>query len=114
VKDEIAIYVIVRNDLGMSPGKIAAQVGHGIELSLERGSRYFPQWTPTDKPCAKIILQTNSGGLIEFMNQDIGKCVFVVDEGRTEIEPDTMTVAALVPMPRSVAKPLVEHLKLYR
>ena len=59
MSEEIVMYIIVRNDLGMSPGKVAAQVGHGVELAINLGRRHYPHWTPKDPPCAKIILQAD-------------------------------------------------------
>ncbi len=112
---EIVIYLVVRNDLNMSPGKVAAQCGHGVELALNQGRRYAPKWTPVDPPCAKIVLGADLQQMQELLEtiSTIHKCV-VIDEGRTETEPGTMTVVSLIPMPKHMAKPFVSHLKLYK
>lgn len=111
---EIVQYIIVRNDLGMSPGKVAAQVGHGVELAIEKGSRYYPQWTPNSKPCAKIVLQANKEQMDSTISSFHEHCLAkVIDEGRTEVPPGSLTVLALVPMPKYVAKSRFAHLKLY-
>ncbi len=118
--NEIAMYIVVRSDLVMSPGKVAAQVGHGVELALDLGKRRAPQWTPSDKPCTKIVLQANFEEFHSFISEvtlskEHGNHVaVVVDEGRTEITPNTMTVAALIPMPRSEAQRFTSKLKRYK
>ena len=113
--EEIVMYIVVRNDLNMSPGKVAAQVGHGVELALGMGRRHYPQWTPVDSPCAKIVLQANETEIkdliYEFSPNIIAK---VIDEGRTEVPPNTMTVIAFVPARRGSIQNDVKHLKLYR
>ena len=114
---EVVMYLIVRNDLGMSPGKVAAQVGHGVELAIATGKRFYQHYQVSDPPTTKIVLQAN---LSEF-NNIINDCwpnyqVYdvVVDEGRTEIEPGSKTVLAFAAMPRYVLGPMLAHLKTYK
>ena len=115
MNNETVMYLIVRNDLGMSPGKVAAQVGHGVELALANGRRFSPQWMPTDLPCAKIVLQANYDE-IETIYFGIGahKATLVIDEGRTEVPPNSITVLAMVPAPKSEFSEQLKHLRLYR
>lgn len=112
---EIVIYLIVRNDLNMSPGKVAAQCGHGVELALNQGKRYAPNWIPNDPPCTKIVLQADFSEMKSLLEtiSTIHSCS-VIDEGRTEIEPGSLTVISMIPMPKHLAKPFVSHLKLYK
>ncbi len=114
MSEEIVIYLVVRNDLKMSPGKVAAQVGHGVELALNLGRRHYPHWTPKDLPCAKIVLQANIFqfmSILDSFNDNI--IARVVDEGRTEVVPGSMTVLAFVPAPKASISKDLSHLKLY-
>lgn len=112
---EIVLYLVVRNDLGMSPGKVAAQVGHGVELALSLGRRHFPHWTPKDPPCAKIVLMANRHEMEKLCNDfDSNMLAKVIDEGRTEVPPWSLTVVAFVPAPKGSLMNDLKHLKLYR
>lgn len=114
-EEEIVMYLIVRNDLGMSPGKVAAQVGDGVELALALGRRYYPHWTPKDPPCAKIVLQANHSEMRHITGQyNPNVFIKVIDEGRTEVLPNSLTVLAFVPAPKASIQQDLKHLKLYR
>jgi len=120
---EVVMYIVARKDLKMSAGKLAAQVGHGVQDALEicQGSpvdnlvdlHWFMSWVTGSR--TKIVLAAGSLAEIETLHSTIGEdyCRLVEDEGRTEIAP-TKTVLALVPMPKSRARPFVGHLPLYR
>ncbi len=113
------MYIIVRSDLGMSPGKVAAQVGHGVELGQWMGRRYSPNWMPDDLPCAKIILQANEQEMNDLHTNFVvmgqgNHLVKVIDEGRTEIDPGSMTVVAFVPAPKGQFKESLKGFKLYK
>lgn len=118
--DEIVMYIVVNKDLGMSPGKVAAQVGHGVELALALGRRWYPQYTPQDLPCAKIVLQADAAEFSFLLDMAEGEYMdsnmfnVVVDEGRTEVPPNTKTVVSLCPVPKRKAFPYVMDLKLYK
>ncbi len=110
--DEVVMYLIVRNDLGMSPGKVAAQVGHGVELALAR----IPLGQH-EAPCAKIVLQASKQEIADLFNQNDYRNMFMVkvfDEGRTEVPPDSLTVVACVPTPKNLFQDKFKHLRLYR
>lgn len=113
---EVVMYLIARSDLQMSPGKLAAQVGHGVHLALRTcpmNSPALQTWEATSH--TKIVLKVDSLEALLELHRVIGaeRSVIVQDEGRTEIEP-TATVLGLVPMSKLEARPLVGHLKLYR
>lgn len=38
----VSLYAVVRNDIGMSPGKCASQAGHGYLGAFLEASRSFP------------------------------------------------------------------------
>lgn len=123
--DEIVMYLVARKDLKMSPGKLAAQVGHGVQYIMARIRTYpspeqaawFALWN--DGSSAKIVLAVQS--LVEFHQlievldaSTVPSYALVIDEGRTELAQQTETVLAIAPLPRSIAKPYVGHLPLYR
>jgi PTH2 family peptidyl-tRNA hydrolase len=129
--DEVTMYIIVRADLKMSKGKIAAQAGHAVQLAIratERAARDAVRLERLDcdddlrlkawegGSYAKVVLRVDSAEALESLERhlDAGRVVFarVVDEGRTEIPAGTVTALGIQPMPRSRMTSLVGHLRL--
>lgn len=99
-------YIIINKGLGMSSGKMAAQAAHasveGVRLSAKT-----PGGNPWDSSIvnrwyrgghyAKIVLEVEDGAALQIARQYIEdrgfKTALIIDEGRTEIEP--MSVTAL-------------------
>lgn len=121
-QDEIVMYLVARKDLKMSPGKLAAQVGHGVQFlsKLVRIEAFksdtlawFETWD-SNKSSTKIVLEVKSlQELIDLNTRVPLISVMVKDEGRTEIE-STFTVLAFAPTPKSIAREWLGHLPLYR
>lgn len=107
--DPRVMYLIVRVSLGMSPGKMAAQVAHAVETifcdyaqdkhsgrTAEESARVLAttEWRRTDR--TKVVLAAKDN---EFERaKTIPGAVVVVDMGRTEVAPNTETVIGLWPM----------------
>jgi PTH2 family peptidyl-tRNA hydrolase len=122
--NEIVMYLVARRDLNMSHGKFGAQCGHGVQLcireaesadvSLEGGYPALAEWEDKDYP--KIVLAGDEKKMSKLLRQ-LGESSFphakVVDRGRTELPPDTLTLVALGPMKRSDAEPFVGRLQAY-
>lgn len=124
--DELVMYLVVRSDLSMSPGKVAAQVGHGVQLAIRRSevrnvvddSYTLRDWEAGDY--AKVVLAGDKRDfekLCKLASEDAtlaNSMVRVVDNGRTEIPAGSFTCLAFVPMRKSEAKKWVGRLRLYR
>lgn len=94
-------YIIADHTLGMSPGKLAAQVAHASVEGLRRNAK--EEWgNPWDSSIvnrwyqgghyAKIVLESDDLALAYAYLQDRGfKPVSIIDEGRTEFETLTRT-----------------------
>ena len=101
--DDVKMVIIVRNDLNMSKGKIAAQVGHTVistyQKSLKMDNKYLKKWETFGQK--KIVLKVESKEeIIKIYNQFKEKnipCSIIRDAGRTEIEPNTITVCSAGP-----------------
>ena len=94
---EIKQVIIIRSDLDMSCGKIAAQVAHASLMSYfesqHKDKKIAEDWLNTGEK--KIILKvTDEESLIKLYNAYKYKnipCVLVMDAGLTEIPPGTKT-----------------------
>ena len=111
--------IIVRKDLGMSSGKIAAQVAHAAIMAMERASKFDMQgvteWKEEDGQI-KVILKVNSYSelndyFINIINANL-PVVKIHDAGRTQLEPDTVTCIGIGPIPSERIDPIVKDLKL--
>lgn len=105
--EEFKVWLAVRTDLGMSPGKMAVQAAHaavGLMLDVERKyaglmTAYENSAMPKIAVRAKTQADLNA---VEVEARAFGIPYYVVrDAGRSEIEPGTKTVVAFGPALRS-------------
>merc|ERR1712061_578877 len=102
--------LVVRTDLQMGKGKIAAQCAHAaVDLykkALVKTPDLVKQWETFGQ--AKVTLKAPEGGedaLISLQKQakEIGLCAVIIhDAGRTQIASGTATVLGIGPGPSSV------------
>ncbi len=94
---------LVRGDLKMGVGKIAAQVGHATLGAYQLAKKMVPlkvtRWE--EEGCAKIVLKVKDEAellTIAKNAQKDGLPVYTVqDAGRTQVEPGTITVCGIGP-----------------
>jgi peptidyl-tRNA hydrolase, PTH2 family len=131
-EDPIVMYLIVREEINMSPGKLGAQTGHAVGMqmlqyfkcainiqidgyndqSILTSAQYdlFCDWL--NSSYRKVTLTADEkewAKLKEFYKNP--EAVIVVDAGLTELEPGTETVMALIPMKKSARPKLVKRLQ---
>jgi PTH2 family peptidyl-tRNA hydrolase len=95
--------IIVRTDLGMSKGKLAAQVAHASVGSILRSGgtndQYVVNWLRDNQ--TKIVLEVGSEAELMSVNdkcRDVGLNRYMVaDAGHTELEPGTITCLGIGP-----------------
>ena len=113
--EPLKMVLVVRTDLNMSPGKIAAQCVHAA-LGCVRNSNQaeVDAWESMGE--ATICLKCNT---LDEMNalriaaNNAGLCSYVVrDAGRTEVEPGSQTVLAIGPARVSRIDSVTGRLKL--
>lgn len=139
-EDPWIMYLIVRESLNMSPGKIAAQVGHGVGMIYEKFIELQLHWDDAASEYTSS-LWINSGFSLEKIELYIDDferwskssfrkvilcaddkewaklkqqldCYLIIDAGLTEIKEGSETVIALWPMLKSSAPPIVKRLRL--
>lgn len=95
------LVVVVRTDLGMGRGKLAAQVAHAAVVAAlaARGCREFATWLAEGQP--KVVLSVTDGELLREVAAaaDAARLpVHVIrDAGRTQLAPGTPTCCAIGP-----------------
>jgi len=97
----VKLAVVVRTDLDMGRGKIAAQVAHAAVAATLAGlgTADFAAWLAEGQP--KVVLRARTAGQLEDVvrqAQAAGLPVEVIsDAGRTQVAPGTLTCCALGP-----------------
>lgn len=110
--------LVVRTDLQMGKGKIAAQCSHAavgaFEKALKRDPESLKIWQYTGQ--AKVALKTDSVDEMKQIAENASKLGLVTsmirDAGRTQIAPNTITVLGVGPAPKDVVDKVTGHLKL--
>jgi len=116
--EEYKLVVLVRNDVKMSKGKVAAQVGHAAvncALSIKKkDSDAFEKWTFNGQPI--IVLKVNTEKeMFEFKSiadtQNLNNSI-ICDAGRTQIEPGTYTCLGIGPAAASALDKITGELSM--
>jgi PTH2 family peptidyl-tRNA hydrolase len=107
--------IIVRTDLKMPKGKLAAQVAHGsVEAVLKSDSKLVGEWKRQGmkKSVLKVIGEKELKDLlIQAKNHDL-KVGLINDAGRTFLEPGTTTVLGIGPDYEEKINKITGHLQL--
>jgi peptidyl-tRNA hydrolase, PTH2 family len=112
---ELKQIIVVRNDLKMPKGKLAAQVAHGsVEAVLNSDSKLVQEWKK--QGMKKGVLKVESLKeleqiMINAKNEGL-KIGLINDAGRTFLEPGTTTVLGIGPDTKERINRVTGHLKL--
>lgn len=130
--DPIIMYLVVRESLGMSIGKTAAQCSHAAQvltinffmhdkLSNMGNEQYetylnnlelFSLWLKTYY--RKVVLKADEKEWAKLKVEFKDSMTLVVDSGLTELEPNTETVIGLMPMRKSTVPKLLKRLQVLK
>ena len=116
--EEYKLVLLVRKDLKMQKGKIAAQCGHASVGCVLKAQKKDPVSLNTwlYRGQAKIALNVDNLQQLEELEQKaLAKNLItkkVCDAGRTQVEPGSITVLGIGPGPVSVINEITGKLKL--
>ena len=116
---EYKLVIVVRTDLGISKGKMAAQVAHAaVNCSLKSkksDSSNFKKWYSEGQK--KVVVKGTNESLLRELQQharDIGlTCSLVSDAGLTEVPPGTVTCLGIGPASESKINEITGNLSLF-
>ncbi len=106
----------MREDLNMSPGKLAAQAAHASIAAYDLAPHeYIDAWKRGG--VTKIVLGVmNEHILVDLYKLAVSRylpAALIVDEGRTEVTPGTITGLGIGPAPPTEINEITGHLRLY-
>ncbi|XP_019492188.1 PREDICTED: peptidyl-tRNA hydrolase 2, mitochondrial [Hipposideros armiger] len=116
---EYKMILVVRNDLKMGKGKVAAQCSHAAVSAYKQIQRRNPellkQWEYCGQP--KVVVKApDEETLVQLLTHAkmLGLTVSLIqDAGRTQIAPGSQTVLGIGPGPADLIDKVTGHLKLY-
>ena len=108
--------LVMRKDLKMSPGKLAAQAAHAALAAYKvADKRNIDSWERDG--VTKVVLQIGSEkGLMEIYKKAVAAYLpvgLICDEGRTEVAPGSITGIGIGPAPDDTINSVTGSLKLY-
>ncbi|KAJ2519631.1 hypothetical protein H4217_002563 [Coemansia sp. RSA 1939] len=118
-QEEIKMVLIIRMDLGMTKGKIAAQCAHAALGCYKRATKQEPAllkaWELSGQP--KVTLKCASEeemAELQSRAKELGLVAqSICDAGRTQIAAGSRTVLGIGPGSKSAIDKVSGHLKLY-
>ena len=107
--------IIVRTDLKMDKGKIAAQVGHAcVEAALRSHKDDLKKWR--DQGMKKIVCKVTSKKelfVLKMQAEEAGiVTALITDAGHTQVEPGSETCIALGPDKEEKIDKIIKNLRL--
>ena len=110
--------IVVRTDLKMGKGKLAAQAAHAslaaAEAARERKPRWYEGWKEEGQ--AKIVLKVDSEGALDELFKKAKSAglpaSLVQDRGLTQVDPGTVTCLGVGPGPDDEVDGVTGKLKL--
>ncbi|MER7277724.1 peptidyl-tRNA hydrolase Pth2 [Dactylosporangium sp. CA-139114] len=113
---ETRLVIVMRTDLGMGKGKMAAQAAHAAVIAALRNQSTpaFADWWRAGQP--KVVLKVadeDTLGLVVAAAGEAGLPVEVVhDAGRTQVAAGTATCCAIGPATHDALRPVTGSLSL--
>jgi PTH2 family peptidyl-tRNA hydrolase len=113
---EYKMALIIRSDIKMSKGKIAAQIGHAMvdaTVKAYTNSTVFFKWRTNGETIIALKADKKTlDSIIQTAERKGVNCGTVCDAGRTEVCPGTITVGFVGPASTVKINKLVGQLKL--
>ncbi len=118
-KTEAVMYIFINRELNMSAGKLGAQSAHAA-VEAYRGSDpvLIEQWYNSGH--TKLILQARDSKVLQTIEQSLNghgfKTFPIIDEGRTEINPNQFTALGveIVDKANEYVRDIFSTFQLYR
>jgi|SRR4051794_28580730 PTH2 family peptidyl-tRNA hydrolase len=114
-KDDFKFVIVIRKDLDMGCGKIAAQVGHACSSVVYNNIDSISNWINYGNQKKSVLKVKSEKELIDLIKKarDLKILTTIIrDAGKTQVEPNTLTCCGFGPELSYVLDKLTGHLKL--
>ena len=112
------MYLFVNKKLGMSPGKLAAQVAHAACNALRASKPELVEAWYKYGFYTKLVMEARDEKHIEniktYLEARNIKAEMIIDEGRTEIEKHTITALGAEIVDKNKLGPIFQEFNLYK
>ncbi len=113
------MYLFVNKGLGMSPGKMAAQVAHAaVESIFISDPDLVKIWRFPEKHYIKIVLEARNAEHLDTIQKYLEdrkiKTARIIDEGLTELEPHQFTALGVEVVDKNQVGKTFESFQLYK
>jgi PTH2 family peptidyl-tRNA hydrolase len=111
--------IVLRTDLGMSKGKIAAQAGHAAVSAAEDARKKWPEWWTAwleEGQCKIAVRVVSEEELLELERKTKElqlPSALITDRGLTELPPGTKTCLGIGPAPSEYVDEVTGNLRLF-
>lgn len=116
----LVLYIVVRESLNMSTGKIGAQIGHSIqyimlryqEIRQSKQGYLFKEWM-NEGNSRKVVLAASDSEWAKLKNEynDGVDCFIVRDAGYTEVASGSETCMSIWPIHKNEATKTIKRLQ---
>jgi PTH2 family peptidyl-tRNA hydrolase len=115
---EYKLVIVTRDDLKMTPGKLAAQVAHAaVSCALEakaKKTKWFSEWYREGQ--RKVVLRAKDVDELRSLKEKAARAgltvALITDAGLTELPPNTTTCLGIGPAPENLIDPVTGSLPL--
>lgn len=126
--NEYVMYILVNKDLKMGKGKIASQSCHSVSRmtrvleragTIDKPDYSYEQWLKNGEP--KVVLKASQEEMLELVKKYTLSVdtifrglwsVHTIDQGRTQIAPNSMTTMVFRPIMRKFVPDVIKEMKL--
>jgi PTH2 family peptidyl-tRNA hydrolase len=113
------MYLFVNKGLGMSPGKMAAQVAHAaVESYIISDVKLRNDWRLPEKHYVKLVMEARNSEHLENIQKYLEdrniKTIRIIDEGLTEIEPHQFTALGVEIVDKNIVGKTFDTFNLYK
>ena len=115
---DIKQVIVIRTDLGMGKGKIAAQASHASVLATLEAKNHEVNWfnawmrSGMKKIAVKVSSEEELNQYYKLAEKHKLPRALINDAGHTQLPPGTATAVAIGPAPENLIDPITGNLKL--
>jgi len=118
IKPNPVMYIFVNKSLGMSPGKMAAQVAHAAVIASDKSNPEMRNAWNEYGFYTKLVMEARDSNHLEtimkYLSERNIRSWIIIDEGRTEIKKHTLTALGVEIVDKDIKGEIFKSFDLYK